>query len=128
MHPSISSFSNKAFYASSISDGTISLETGKVATELAAPSTAFLPENPKFSGVTNSNVDSDQGEVRHKNVGFIHTNDLEGTRSRSIENVGQAEVVVDIVADLLEKNPVSNFKDEWAYNESIFSDFICFSC
>ncbi len=103
MHPSISAFPNKAFYDSALSDGTPGYK-------LLPPETAYLPGT--------------KGDRR--NVSFIHTSDVEGTMSQSIMNVGQAQVVRDAVADLLDQNPVSPPSTSYQ-RESLTERFLTFS-
>jgi superfamily I DNA and/or RNA helicase len=84
MHPDISLFSNVAFYDGQLRDGVN-------AAELAAPRTSYLP------------TDS-QGQTKH--LGFIDHGFPETPRSKSLANEGDADIVCDIVADLLACNPV----------------------
>lgn len=90
MHPQISAFPNKAFYASALTDGTI-LPDGNVKPGLTPPETDFLVEN-------------DEG-VR-QNVTFVHHDSAEDPNNRSLRNPGEAQRVCDVVADLLHQNPV----------------------
>jgi superfamily I DNA and/or RNA helicase len=86
MHPSISAFSNASFYASALKDGTVDEETQMVRPGFEPPRTSYL--------------------VSGQNVTFVDHDWPEGAKRMSVENVGDAEIVVNIVADLLVNNPV----------------------
>ncbi len=84
MHPDISLFSNVAFYGGQLRNGTNPAN-------LAPPKTAYLP------------LDAN-GQTRH--LSFIDHDFPETIRSKSLANEGDADIVCDIVADLLYSNPV----------------------
>ena len=87
MHPSISAFPNRAFYNAALKDGTVSA-SGQVQASLSAPDTGFL--------------------LPGKNMTFVDHEHPESPENKSIANYGDASKVVDIVADLLYCNPVSD--------------------
>jgi superfamily I DNA and/or RNA helicase len=91
MHPSISSFPNQAFYAGALRDGTAS-PSGDALERFDPPQTAFLV--------------TDERDLR-RNVTFVDHDYPESPQSQSIANYGDAERVCDVVADLLDQNPVS---------------------
>lgn len=86
MHPAISAFPNKAFYASALADGTV-LDDGKPQPGFKPPLTNFL--------------------VPGKNVTFIDHDHPESPESFSLANHGDARIIRDIIGDLLYNNPVS---------------------
>lgn len=86
MHPAISAFPNKAFYASALSDGT-TLPDGSALPGFEPPSTVYL--------------------LPGKNVTFIDHDHPESPQMSSLANHGDANIVASIVADLLIRNPVS---------------------
>jgi len=90
MHPSISAFPNKAFYNSALKDGTV-LPNSLVKPGFDAPDTAFL--------------------IPGKNVTFLDHDHPESPQSRSIANHGDAEIVCNLIADLLYRNPSLRGKD-----------------
>jgi superfamily I DNA and/or RNA helicase len=85
MHPEISVFPNTAFYGGQLKDGTSP-------DELLPPTTEFLTKDPS-------------GKLR--NLSFIDHDFPESVRSKSLANEGDADIVCDIVADLMHYNPVS---------------------
>ena len=102
MHPSISAYPNKAFYAGALADGTVYQDldisrsgsglvtdssSGTVLPGFEAPMTAFL--------------------VPGKNVTFIDHDHPESAEMSSLANHGDANIVCNVVADLLYNNPVS---------------------
>jgi superfamily I DNA and/or RNA helicase len=89
MHPQISAFPNRTFYASALTDGTV--DHGTVKPGFDPPITDFLAQN-------------DQG-VR-QNVTFLHHDSPEDLMSKSLRNQGEAGRVCDVVTDLLLQNPV----------------------
>lgn len=97
MHPSLAAFSSKTFYSSLLKNGT-------PASERPPPETAFLiPEDPI--------PDPSTGELRlsgeKTNLTFLNHSHLESPVLQSMANEGEAEIIVDVVTDLLHKNPVS---------------------
>lgn len=86
MHPSISAYPNKAFYASALSDGTTH-PNGSVLPGFEPPLTAYL--NPG------------------KNVTFIDHDHPESAQMSSLANYGDAAIACNAIADLLYNNPVS---------------------
>lgn len=92
MHPSISAFPNRAFYASALMDGTISPSqdgSGSVLPGFEPPVTDYL--------------------IPGKNVTFIDHDHPESAQMSSLANYGDAAIVCNVIADLLYNNPVSRF-------------------
>lgn len=102
MHPSISAYPNKAFYAGALADGTVfpsapdsnsdTDSDGRSGTDTVlpgfeAPMTAFL--------------------VPGKNVTFLDHDHPESAEMSSLANHGDANIVCNVVADLMYNNPVS---------------------
>ncbi|WVQ73931.1 hypothetical protein IAR50_003512 [Cryptococcus sp. DSM 104548] len=101
MHPVLSAFPSKTFYSSLLQDGT-------AASARPAPETAFLlPDDPV--------ADPSTGEMREvverKSMTFLSHEHQESAVMKSLANYGDAELVVDIVADLLHKNPEMKVSD-----------------
>lgn len=90
MHPDISAFPSKTFYNSDLKDGT-SLPDGTVKPGFDVPQSRYLEDS--------------QGNPA--SMVFIDHNHPESPQSRSIANHGDAEIISDIVVDLLLSNPVS---------------------
>ena len=90
MHPAISSFPSKTFYNDALKDGTIS-SSGQLVPGFETPFSRYLQD--------------DQGQDR--NVMFIDHDYPESPETKSIANYGDAEIVADIVVDILHNNPVS---------------------
>lgn len=90
MHPDIAAFPSKTFYNSALRDGTVT-ETGRVKPGFLPPVTSYLTD--------------EEGQLR--NVMFIDHEHPESPEMKSIANHGDAEIVTDIVVDLLHSNPVS---------------------
>lgn len=91
MHPAISAFSSSTFYNDDLRDGTI-LADGSIRPGLEPPETDFLLSN-------------EAGE--RLNVTFLNHDFPESPANKSIANYHEAGRVCDIVADLLDHNPVS---------------------
>ncbi len=89
MHPDISEFPNNAFYGGELADGAA---TGSQ----PAPRTDFL------------NRDAN-GKVQR--VSFVDHAFPESARSKSLANEGDADIVCDVIADLMYNNPVSRHGD-----------------
>ncbi|ODO06211.1 hypothetical protein L198_01443 [Cryptococcus wingfieldii CBS 7118] len=101
MHPALSAFPSKTFYSSLLQDGT-------PASARPAPKTAFLlADDPVADPFT--------GEMREvaerKSMTFLSHEHQESAVMKSLANYGDAELVVDIVADLLHKNPEMKVSD-----------------
>ena len=90
MHPAISAFPSSTFYNGDLKDGTV-LPNGVVRPGFDTPVTSFL-------------IDDVNG--KRSNLTFIDHDHPESPRMRSIANHGDAEMVCDIVTDLLLNNPV----------------------
>jgi len=90
MHPSISAFPSQTFYNSDLKDGTINPD-GAVIPGFAIPKTAYLED----------------ANGRPTSMTFIDHDHPESPESRSIANHGDAQIISDIVTDLLLQNPVS---------------------
>ncbi|WVF71388.1 hypothetical protein IAT40_006192 [Kwoniella sp. CBS 6097] len=91
MHPLLSTFPSKSFYSSLLKDGTDPLLR-------PAPETAFLvPVDPE--------AESESEPVERCNMTFLNHDHPESPVSKSLANYGDAEIVCDVVADLLYKNP-----------------------
>ena len=89
MHPDISAFPSQTFYNSDLKDGT-RLADGSVVSGFDTPVTRYLEDvNGKPCNMT-----------------FIDHEHPESPEMRSIANHGDAEIVGDIVVDLLLNNPV----------------------
>lgn len=86
MHPGISAFPSAVIYDSELKDGTVDPKTGKALHTLRPPMTSYLPQ-PDYP------------------VSWIVHGCAERTRSRSLENAGEAQICADIVFDLLSSNP-----------------------
>ncbi|KAK8864605.1 hypothetical protein IAR55_001855 [Kwoniella newhampshirensis] len=84
MHPDLSSFPSQTFYSGLLKNGT-------PAEARPAPETEFLV--------------LDEMTGKRKNLTFLNHNHPEGPMMRSLSNWGDAEVVCDVIADLLFKNP-----------------------
>jgi superfamily I DNA and/or RNA helicase len=80
MHPAISAFPNRAFYASSLKDG------------LSHDGTSFDPPISSFL-------------VPDSNVTFLDHDHPESAQSASLANYGDASITCNIIADLLYHNP-----------------------
>ncbi|WVO18331.1 hypothetical protein L204_106046 [Cryptococcus depauperatus] len=94
MHPTLSAFPSKTFYSGLLKDGTPS-------SHRLAPQTSFLlPEDPIPDPIT--------GELRktegRENVTFWSHSHPESPMLKSLANHRDAEIAIDIVADLLYKN------------------------
>jgi superfamily I DNA and/or RNA helicase len=90
MHPAISAFPSKTFYNSDLKDGT-RLADGNVKDGFDIPQSRYLEDC----------------EGRPSSMVFIDHDHPESPESRSIANHGDAEIISDIVVDLLHSNPVS---------------------
>ncbi|ODO09381.1 hypothetical protein I350_02981 [Cryptococcus amylolentus CBS 6273] len=101
MHPALSAFPSKTFYSSLLQDGT-------PAAARPAPKTAFLLADDPVA-------DPSTGEMREvgerKSMTFLSHEHQESAVMKSLANYGDAELVVDIVADLLHKNPEMKVSD-----------------
>lgn len=88
MHPSISLFPNQSFYNSALQDGTL---------------------HPEFPGQAKSGFEPPVSDflLPGKNVTFLDHDHPESPQSKSLANYGDANLVTDLVVDLLHKNPVS---------------------
>ncbi|WWD17087.1 hypothetical protein CI109_101524 [Kwoniella shandongensis] len=84
MHPLLSSFPSKTFYSGLLKDGT-------PAEARPAPETEYLLRDEKTG--------------KRKNLTFLNHDHPESPMMKSISNHGDAEVVCDVIADLLYKNP-----------------------
>ena len=91
MHPQISSFPNEAFYAGALHDGSVDA-TGQANADLSPPNTFWLKED---------------AEGRKLNFTFVDTEAPESPRNLSVANEREADLVCDVVSDLLAENPVS---------------------
>ncbi|ORY32931.1 P-loop containing nucleoside triphosphate hydrolase protein [Naematelia encephala] len=85
MHPTISSFPSAAFYNSDLKDGTLDSVTGEVKAGWEPPMSIALNEG--------------------KSVGFVDHDYPESKVGRSLANEGDVRLVMEIVEDLLSKNP-----------------------
>ncbi|WVQ99470.1 hypothetical protein IAU59_006605 [Kwoniella sp. CBS 9459] len=97
MHPLLSSFPSTSFYSSLLKDGTDpSLRP--------APETAFLV--PANQGSESAENDPDEQQmIARSNMTFLNHDHPESPMSKSLANYGDAEIVCDVIADLLYKNP-----------------------
>ncbi|WVR06847.1 hypothetical protein IAU60_003883 [Kwoniella sp. DSM 27419] len=86
MHPLLATFPSETFYSSLLKNGTDP-------DRLSAPETAFLMPQAE---------DEDGGR---KSLTFLNHDHPESPVSKSLANYGDAEIVCDVVADLLYKNP-----------------------
>ena len=91
MHPQISFFPNEAFYAGALHDGSVDV-TGQSYANLSPPDTFWLKQDAKG---------------RRVNFTFIDTDAPESPRNLSIANEREADLVCDVVSDLLAENPVN---------------------
>lgn len=91
MHPQISSFPNQAFYAGALQDGRVDA-SGQAPDDLSPPETYWLKKD---------------ANGRRLNFTFVDTDAPETPRNLSIANEREADLVCDIVSDLLAENPVS---------------------
>jgi hypothetical protein len=89
MHPAISAFPSKTFYNSDLKDGTVDAD-GTVVPGFEIPKTAYLEDS----------------EGRPTSMTFIDHDHPESPESRSIANHGDAQIISDVVTDLLLQNPV----------------------
>ncbi|KAG8932526.1 hypothetical protein FRC02_000979 [Tulasnella sp. 418] len=90
MHPDISNFPSKEFYAGAVKDGTVDAETGLVKATLEPPESTHL-------------IPSENGAV--PSVVFLDHSGLESRKDRSRVNHGEAAIVCSVIEDLLLKNP-----------------------
>lgn len=89
MHPAISAFPSLTFYNSDLKDGTVKRD-GSVVAGFEVPHTGYLEDvNGQPTSMT-----------------FIDHDHPESPEMRSIANHGDAEIIGDIVVDLLLNNPV----------------------
>ena len=91
MHPQISAFSNQSFYGGALHDGTVGPD-GQVVPGFEPPVTDYLTQ--RTDGTRN-------------NMSFIDCDAPEQPRNLSVANEREAELVCDVVMDLLAHNPVS---------------------
>ncbi|KAG9037134.1 hypothetical protein FRB95_006688 [Tulasnella sp. JGI-2019a] len=94
MHPSISAFPNKEFYGGAIQDGTINQETGLALTKLDPPKSRYLPV-----------LSTSSSEIMEPSVMFLDHSCVESKKDKSRVNHGEAQIVCNIVEDLLAQNP-----------------------
>ncbi|WVQ79928.1 hypothetical protein IAT38_002029 [Cryptococcus sp. DSM 104549] len=95
MHPLLSAFPSSTFYSSLLHDGT-------PAEDRPAPETAYLQSEESIKDpVTGELLDAGG----FKNMSFIHHSHEESPMMKSIANYGDAEIVIDVVTDLLKRNP-----------------------
>lgn len=94
MHPTIAEFPNKAFYKGMLHNGTAD-QSGRVVPGFQPPETAFLVER---DGV-------------RRNLTFVDQDHPESPENKSMCNYREANIVSDIVADLLYCNPTMRGSD-----------------
>lgn len=95
MHPDIADFSNQAFYNNELLNGTV-LHDQSIKTGWEPPATKFLPK---------------LANGHRNNVSFVDHDQFESPVSQSISNYGDADIVCEVVADLLARNPTLKGKD-----------------
>lgn len=91
MHPQISAFPNEAFYAGALHDGSVD-KHGQPHADLLPPDAFWLKEDANGNKL---------------NFTFVDTDAPESPRNLSIANETEADLVCDVVSDLLAENPVS---------------------